>query len=133
MPASLQRAPAKGGFSLVEHACHLRDYEEAGCLGRIQRILEEPNPFLADFEGEKLAIERNYTDQNFSAAVDNFAYHRRQTLDILQALTAEQAERTATLGMMGVISVRRLAEIVRDHDRTHRLEIESLLRELQRI
>lgn len=130
--ATLQQTPAKGGFSLIEHACHLRDYEADGCLGRIQRILREPSPFLPDFEGEQLAIERNYRDQNFANAVDDFARHRRQTLDLLQALTPEQAQRTATLGTIGQVSIGRLAEIVGEHDRTHRHEIESLLKELQK-
>lgn len=131
-PSELQQSPANGGFCLVEHACHLRDYEEAGCLQRILRMLVEESPSLENFEGERIAVERNYRSQSFSAAVEDFALRRQTTLGILSALSDEQWQRTATLGTTGPISVRQLIEIVAEHDRTHRHEIESLLEEIRR-
>src|SRR5438445_221979 len=43
------RAPAAGGFSLVEHVCHLRDFEAEGVQLRIGRCVKEREPDLADF------------------------------------------------------------------------------------
>src|SRR5215471_7553771 len=126
--ADLQRAPSGGGFSLVEHACHLHDYETA-CLERILRMLVEDAPFLDDFAGERIAIERGYRTQSFSAAVEDFALRRATTLRILQALPAEQWQRAATLGSAGCVTVRGLVEIIAAHDRTHRREIEGLIGE----
>ena len=94
-------------------------------------MLVEESPVLADFEGDKIAIDRSYRNQSFSAAVEDFAVRRQTTLRILRALSAEQWQRTATLGTTGPISVRQLVEIVAEHDRTHRHEIESLLEEIR--
>ena len=130
-PSDLERAPKCGGFSLVEHACHLRDYEEAGCLQRILRMLVEESPCVKDFEGERIAVERSYRHQSFSAAVEDFAYHRQTTLRILTSLSPEDWQRTATLESIGRISIRQLAEIVAAHDKTHLHEIENLLGEIR--
>jgi len=129
--ADLLRAPARGGFSLVEHACHLRDYEESGCLQRILRMLVEGSPMVEDFEGERIAVERSYRHQNFSAAVEDFAQRRETTLRILRLLSADDWRRTATVGTTGLISIRQLVEMVAAHDQTHRQEIESLLDEMR--
>ena len=132
MPDSdLRRAPAGGGFSLVEHACHLRDYEEAGCLHRILRMLVEESPSLEDFAGERIALHRSYCSQNFFAAVEDFARLRQSSVRILESLSAGEWQRTAILGNMGRISIRELVEIVASHDRTHRDEIEVLLQEIR--
>jgi ketosteroid isomerase-like protein len=123
----LQRAPSSGGFSLVEHACHLRDYEGGGCLARMLRMLVEESPRLEEFDGERTAITRNYRDQSFAAAVQDFASHRLTTVRILTTLSAVQLQRTATVGEASLISISQLAELVATHDRTHLREIESLL------
>jgi len=39
--ARLAARPEAGGFSLVEHACHLRDLEREGYLLRLMRLLAE--------------------------------------------------------------------------------------------
>src|SRR5512143_4096866 len=71
--------PAAGGFSLLEHACHLRDYEAEGIQLRIARILGESTPALADFPGDRLAVERKYNEQDFSAALRYFERKRQET------------------------------------------------------
>ena len=40
-PAQLRHKPAPEAFSLVEHACHLRDLEREGYDLRLQRMLGE--------------------------------------------------------------------------------------------
>ena len=40
-PEDLTRQPGEGLFSLVEHACHLRDLEREGYLVRVRRMLTE--------------------------------------------------------------------------------------------
>ncbi len=60
--------PAGGGFSLVEHACHLRDLEREGYLLRFMRLLAESYPVLEGFEGERVAADRDYLAQDAIAA-----------------------------------------------------------------
>ena len=61
--ARMRERPSAGGFSLVEHLCHLRDLEREGYLHRIRRILEEDLPELAEIDGSTLAIARDYQRQ----------------------------------------------------------------------
>jgi len=126
----LGRAPCAGGFSLVEHACHLRDYEGA-CLERILRMLVEHSPRLDDFDGEAIAAARDYIGQNFAAALGDFTSRRQTTIEILTMLTPEQLLRDAVLGDRGRVSVRQLAELIAAHDATHLREIEALVEELR--
>ena len=123
----LSRRPSADQFSLVEHACHLRDYEEEGFHARIQRILEEPVPFLPDFRGVELATERNYRGQDFWEAVEMFARRRTRSLALLDSLSPDQVETTGRMEGAGIITVRQLVAMVVEHDSTHRKEIEDLL------
>ena len=46
-----------GEFSAIENVCHLRDIEVEGYTVRLNRIINQENPFLADIDGGRLAIE----------------------------------------------------------------------------
>ena len=129
--ADLTTAPRGGGFSLVEHACHLRDFEAEGCLVRIARILGEDDPALADFDGDGLAIERSYKTQDFTAALRDYERHRARSLAALAALGEAALARTTRFGTIGRITLRRLIEMIAEHDATHREEIAQLLAELR--
>jgi ketosteroid isomerase-like protein len=128
--AEATRTPAAGGFSLLEHVCHLRDYDEEGCIGRIAQMLAEDTPFLPDFAGEKIARERDYRRQDLASSVDAFLRNRARLLDMVDSLSSTDMARTGRLGSAGVVSVARLLELVADHDDTHRLEIDALVHEL---
>ncbi len=122
--------PKAGGFSLVEHACHLRDYEVEGIQLRITRILREVEPLLVDFPGDRLAVERRYNDQVFGEALGDFDRARNETLRILSVLSDEQLERKAVFGSEGRTTLRRMIEIFAEHDATHRRELDELTAEL---
>jgi ketosteroid isomerase-like protein len=128
--ADVMRTPAAGGFSLIEHVCHLRDYDDEGCVQRIARMLAEDEPALPDFAGATLARERNYRDQDLSSAVAAFSRNRARTTVMAGSLSSTDVARTARLGTHGLVTVRDLLEIVADHDDEHRREIEALVHEL---
>src|SRR5258708_30158306 len=52
------RPGEEGEFSLVEHACHLRDLEREGYLVRVRRVLAEDTPALEGFDGAAVARQR---------------------------------------------------------------------------
>ena len=81
--------------------------------------------------GSTLAVERRYAEQGLQAAVNAFATERTRVTGILAALDREQLERKARFGPLGQMTLFGLAEALLDHDRTHRQEIEQLLRGLQ--
>lgn len=123
---ALQWKPAPEEFSLVEHACHLRDLEREGYLVRVRRMLAEVLPELPGFDGATLAQERHYLAQDAHAAAREFAAARAELLWRLKALTA------ADLAREGRFEGRRicmadLVAMIAEHDHGHREEITRLM------
>jgi hypothetical protein len=142
MPAFLQAAlheageenfplrPSQDEFSLLEHACHLRDLEREGYLVRVRRMLTERAPELADFDGQKVAGERDYASQDALLAAQDFTAARRELLGILAPLGTDELRREATfLGRR--ITLADLVALIDAHDSEHRGEIESILDDIE--
>jgi len=125
-PGELARQPAPGEFSLVEHACHLRDLEREGYQVRVRRMLSEDRPALVGFDGGAVAAARDYPSQDASAAARDFATARRELLDQVRLLTPMQLALEGTFGGEPVCFADVIAMVV-EHDRGHRAEIEQLL------
>ena len=119
-------------FSVLEHVCHLRDIEHDGYRERISRILSEHQPLLPDIDGSRLAIERDYNAQNAAEALTEFDLARRQNIEILRVLSAEQLARQGTLEGAGVISLEKLILIMSEHDADHIGELEIIRRRIDR-
>ena len=124
------RQPSAGVFSLVEHCCHLRDLEEEGYTLRLRRMLRENGPVLEDFDGAAVAAGRGYPAQDLTKAAQAFAEARSRNLLLLAGLDRDALARTARFGEHGTITVVRLAELMAEHDDSHRTEVEDLFRSL---
>lgn len=124
------RQPSPGLFSLVEHCCHLRDLEEEGYALRLRRMLREEEPVLDDFDGGAVAARRAYPGQDLAQAVQAFAEARSRNLLLLAGLDAPALARTARFGEHRTITVARLADLMAEHDASHRSELEDLFRSL---
>src|SRR5437870_1928117 len=61
--------PGLDEFSATENVCHLLDIEAEGYAVRIQKLLNESEPFLSDLDGARLARERDYNNQNMHHAL----------------------------------------------------------------
>jgi hypothetical protein len=127
--ADLGRQPTAGEFSLVEHACHLRDVEREAYLVRVGRMLSETRPSLEPFDGGAVAAARDYPAQDAFAAARDFAASRAQLVLLLQALTPEILAREGAFGDRRVCFADVIAMMVA-HDQEHRDDIERLLRRL---
>ena len=125
-PEDLLSRPGEGEFSLVEHACHLRDLEREGYLIRVRRMIAETNPELQPFDGTAVAAARDYRSQDARAAAHDFARARREVVALLAPLTAEQLRREARFGGKRICLADLVAMMV-EHDREHREEIERLM------
>ena len=125
-PADLSARPGEGEFSLVEHACHLRDVEREGYLVRVRRTLAENTPQLQPFDGTAVAAARNYPSQDARAAAQAFARARREVVALLAPLTADELRREAAFGGRRICLADVVAMMV-EHDREHREEIERLM------
>ncbi len=126
----LRHAPGDGGFSLGEHACHLRDLEREGFLVRVRRLIAEQAPRLAPFDGDAVAAAHNYPAQDAGIAAQEFAAARRELTGLLAALTRDEMARPAFFGDRPVTFGEVVAMMVA-HDREHRDDIGRLLQLLQ--
>lgn len=124
----LRARPAQDadGFSLHEHAWHLRDLEVIGYSRRIRAVVADESTFLPDVDGTKLASERGYSSLPLADALADFERERAANVAFLRGLPFEAFERRGDLEGVGCISLAGLLERWCDHDRVHRSEIDAL-------
>lgn len=102
-----QAAAARGGdenWSVVEVMCHLRDAEERA-LERMRAMRDETNPFVAGYDQEAWATERDYAAQDLQDALAAFVRLREEHINDLSALSAEDWERPGTHEEQGGITI----------------------------
>ena len=119
-------------FSVLENLCHLRDLELQGYTPRIRRILAEVDPALADFDGARVAAESDYNNEQPGSALEAFQAARQENVAVLRTLTEGQLNREGSLAGVGKITLRRLAEMMREHDEGHLADLRALRRRLER-
>ena len=115
--------PADGSFAFVEHVCHLADLEMEGFGARIEAILAEENPELPDFRGDEIAASRRYLEQEVGPALERFCSAREANRARLATVTDEQWLRTGTQEGVGVVTLRKVVELMLAHDRSHTDEL----------
>ena len=130
VPAALRpRRPDSTGFSLVEHACHLRDLD-AVFAERIDAVRTLDLPVIASVDGTALAAQRDYLAQPLDAAVAAFRTGRAALCAVAAALDPAQLARCGLRDGIRRMSLDELVRELLDHDRTHVLELDELLAEL---
>ena len=128
VPAELVRVRS-GPFALVEHVWHMADLERE-FAERIRRLLGEADPFLPDFDGERVAKERQYLTLDLAAGLTAFASAREATLRFLGAVASEAWARCGRQEGVGAVSLAEMPGRIVDHDRAHLNEISDLLADL---
>jgi hypothetical protein len=125
----LDARPAAGGFSLVEHVCHLRDLEREGYLARVKRLLATTGAALEPFHGDRVAEERDYLAQDARQAERAFAAARAELIAIVVTLGPADLEREGTFAGKRV-TLGEVVAMAAGHDDEHRMDIERLLAEI---
>jgi len=116
-------------WSVVEHVCHLRDIEQEGYAVRITKLLTEDQPLLEDIDGDKLAIERDYINQNFNEAFEAFINARAVNVEIIRDLSADQLSKSGMFDNSRC-SLLDLLNKMREHDHEHINELTQLTSQL---
>jgi hypothetical protein len=117
-------APGPGGtFSPVEQIWHLADLEREGFGERIRRLQTELNPRLPDFDGDRIAEERNYRSRSLCDGLKAFDEARDENLQILGSLFPEAWLRSGTQDGIGPVSLCDMPSIMLQHDQAHVAEI----------
>jgi hypothetical protein len=120
-----------GRFAMVEHLCHLGDLEREGYGARIEMLLAEEAPEWDDFDGEAVARERSYLEQDADAALQRFIDARAANVARLRAVSESDWQRRGMHRGMGEVTLARVAEMMVQHDRDHAADIAALLEELR--
>jgi DinB superfamily len=115
-------------FSPVEHCWHLADLEREGYAVRIRRLREEMDPLLPDFDGARIARERDYASRSLAAGIAAFRAARLENLSFLRAVTPEDWLRRGTQEGVGAISLCDVPAMMAEHDAAHRQEIAAWTR-----
>jgi DinB family protein len=112
-------------FSPVEQCWHLADLEREGFGARIRRLLEEEDPFLPDFDGARLARERQYRSRSLAEGLAAFRSGREANLAALRRVEGDQWARAGTQEGVGRVALCDLPSMMAEHDEAHRAEIEA--------
>jgi hypothetical protein len=123
--------PSAQEFSALEQVCHLNDLEREGYGARIEKLLHEEQPFLPDFDGSKIAAERDYNNQSLETALDAFAHSRRSNLRAIARRSLADLQRSGTLETVGAITLETLLLKMREHDEGHLQELNALSTQLR--
>jgi FMN phosphatase YigB (HAD superfamily) len=128
IPASVwTQRPQADEWSLTELMCHLRDVEQEVNLPRIQKLLQEENPFLPGKDTDPWAVERNYIQQNGSRALNHFIQARSELAGILEQLSSEDWQRSSRHAIFGPTHLVEIAGIIAGHDRLHLRQVTQLV------
>jgi FMN phosphatase YigB (HAD superfamily) len=111
--------PTPGEWSLTEVLCHLRDVENEVNLPRLEKFKVEDNPFFPGIVTDPWAVERQYSLQDGSGALCEFAAARKQTLVDLNQLPAIDWDRETRHAIFGPTPLRELISFIATHDRSH--------------
>lgn len=120
-------------FTAIEQVCHVRDIEVEGYHVRFRRTRDEARPMLASIDSEPLAIERDYAHADTDAVFAAFRAARRETIEMLTALTPEQYARTATFEGYGPVTLRGLVHYLCSHDQQHLAGLQWLLGKIEAV
>ena len=110
------------GWSAVEIVCHLRDNEER-VLERMRLMRDEADPFIAAYDQEQWARERNYLADNLREALAAFVRSRTSHIAELAALTSPEWERTGQHQERGRITISEQTLRVVCHDAIHAAQL----------
>lgn len=130
-PSQARRVPAAGSFSLVEHVWHLADIEREGYGVRIRRILSEDEPILSDFDGDRIARERDYRKRDLARGIEAFAAARNRNVAKLRSIRNSDWYRRGLQEGVGPIALDDVPRMMAGHDRAHTAEIANLVAHLK--
>jgi hypothetical protein len=118
-PLSWNVRPIPNEWTPLEILLHLQDSEINVQRPRLERILNEENPFLPPSPEPLRPGEWDVTGKNAAEVLAGFRAERLKTLDILRDLTPEQWKRPARHSIFGPTNVLEMAHFTARHDRLH--------------
>jgi FMN phosphatase YigB (HAD superfamily) len=129
-PRQWLERPQPEEWSLTEIFCHLRDVDIEINLPRVEKVMQEKNPFLAGVNSDSWTEERNYPNQDGQAALADFIVARSRLIERLERLQEEDWKLPARHAIFGPTNLRELVSFIATHDRSHVQQVHSAIRAL---
>ena len=123
---SIQRKQARD-FSLHEHVWHLADVEVMAYANRFNLVMSEERPQLMNFDGDRIAAERNYHLLPLARGLRAFADARLRNLWLLSGANGADWMRTGQQEGVGTVTLASLFRSLLAHDQAHIAQIKHLL------
>jgi hypothetical protein len=117
--------PSPGEWSIKEVCCHLRDSIEIDGE-RIRLMLSKDEPFLAAYDQEALARERDYQNESMPLVLTALRAFSGGLAYLLENLGEGEWQRTGRHEERGPTSIVQYAQLLADHARQHLEQIRAL-------
>lgn len=109
--------PDPGEWSIVQILCHLVTSEDENERPRLQRILQEENPFITQAQQPGPDIET--CADTGHPVVKNFMETREKTIEMIASFTGDDWSRPARHSIFGLTTMLEMAYFTAQHDRLH--------------
>lgn len=125
------KAPAPGRWSALEVVAHLRTADQEVFLPRLQQLLEQTIPALADVSMGRRALDPPDLSRNAREVLHQWTGLRRTLVLRLARLGPAEWARAGVHSRRGPYSVADLARGCREHDESHRRQIARAVGEIE--
>ena len=126
---TLKWKPIPNKWSIKEIMCHLRDMESNAYQARYRRMLVEENPLLPNVDQDKLAIERDYINQDAMKALADFKDQRAITIQTLESAPVESWLRGGVHSTDGPLTIEQLVvRQIKGNDLNHLAQMKDIVR-----
>lgn len=124
------QAPAPGRWSALEVVCHLRDTDREVYVPRLERMLREESPLIADVDMRGWDTQRAYRAESVRAAHQAWSESRRGLLTRLAPLRPDEWARVGYHTLRGPYPLGEMVRYWAEHDLSHRRQVAEALGEL---
>jgi uncharacterized damage-inducible protein DinB len=109
---------AEDRFTLLEMVAHLADWEDL-FLDRMRLANEKPGSPVEVYDEGARATEKRYAERDLQHELDVFENRRRDTLDFLRGLSAEDWQKTFVHPERGTMTIQDQVTMLLGHDLYH--------------
>ncbi|NLG99823.1 MAG: HAD hydrolase-like protein [Chloroflexi bacterium] len=111
--------PQPNAWSLTEIICHLRDVDREVNIPRMERVIQEKDPFVPGVNSDQWAEERKYFLEDGPTALREFIEVRGKLITMLEELPEASWQLPARHAIFGPTRLQELVSFTAMHDRTH--------------
>jgi hypothetical protein len=128
--AAWSREAKPDDWTLTEVVCHLRDTEREVHQMQINIFKEQGETFIPRPDTSVWASHRSYSHEDGVAALKEFNTARRETMELLKNVAAEDWGSKARHAIFGPTNFLEVVSFIAEHDRLHIQQAWNTLKKL---